>query len=397
MAAYTFSAISEFLEKVIARQIENQLPNQTVLWDQIKDNGKPAKMDNDAFYITLRSGRHAGISWTPSGESNLIVDQKDTRAQTKVDAKFGYGAFRMDHKILTVSEKGVIADVLEAASQGLLADMTKHVNRQAFGYGNGQVALANGAGSSVTTLVVDTPGTKYLAAGMKIIIGAGSAVTISSVDSDTQVTLSAARSWSDNDVVKMATQDGTAADEMMGLGGIYDDGGRVGTLQNLSRTTNFWWKLPAAQLNTASAAISESSHMNPVYFGALPNNQSPKKPRYLWIMSTNVFSTYGNSLTSMKKSADLKEVLKGGWMGLEYMNGVPVVMDDDCPSGEAYLVDLNAIGFAKLAPLGFLPAGDGKGVLGRVPGTSLYEAIAFLYGNFYANNVRSGGALRNKS
>src|SRR5690606_35189979 len=143
----------------------------------------------------------------------------------------------------------------------------------------------------------------------------------------------------------------------------------------IDRTTNFWWKLPAAQLDTTSEAVSESGNMNAVYLAALANARK-KKPRYIWIMAPNVFATYGNSLTSMKKTADLKEVLLGGWMGLEYMNGIPVVMDDDCPTGEAYLVDLDALLWCKLLPLEFIPGGDGRGILTRVAGTSMYEAVA---------------------
>jgi hypothetical protein len=194
----------------------------------------------------------------------------------------------------------------------------------------------------------------------------------------------------------MATADNTAVSEMMGLGGIYDDGGRVGTLQNLSRTTNFWWKLPAASLNTTTAALSETSHMNPVYFSAKYYAQS-KRPRYLWIMNPTVFRAFGVLQTSLKKTADLKEILSGGWRGLEYMNGIPVIDDEDCPEGEAYLVDLDALLWCTLTPLRFLPGGDGKGVLRAVSGTSLYEAIAAVYGNLGTNNVRSGGAMRNKS
>lgn len=396
MSVNLLSTVGDYLEKRIIPNIENQLPNQTVLYDQIKDNGRPAKFDNDAFHVTLRIGRHAGISSLASGESNLIVDQTDKTAQTKVPAGFVYGAFRIDHKVLETSDAGVIADILDSKSEGLLADLAKHMNRMGFGYGNGQLCLANGAGTSSTTLTVDTPGTKYLAEGMKIIIGPNAACKIVTVDSDTQVTTDTALTWADNVVVKMATADGTAATELMGLGGFYDDGGRVGTLQNLSRTTYFWWKLAAAALNTATAAVSEATHMNPVYFTAKYNAQK-KRPRYLWIMAPGVFRTYGNSLTSMKKSADLKEVLKGGWFGLEYMSGIPVVDDDDCPEGESYLVDLDAVGFAKLAPLKFLPGGDGRGILSRVTGTSLYEAVTAMYGNFWINNVRSGGAMRNKS
>ena len=44
----------------------------------------------------------------------------------KVDAKFGYGSFRIDHRVLSVSDQGTIADILESESQGLLGDLHQH-------------------------------------------------------------------------------------------------------------------------------------------------------------------------------------------------------------------------------------------------------------------------------
>ena len=66
--------------------------------------------------------------------------------------------------------------------------------------------LADGAGTSATALVVDNPGAFKAADSIKI--GSGSAVTISALNYSTRtLTLAAARTWSDNDVV--IAQDGS--------------------------------------------------------------------------------------------------------------------------------------------------------------------------------------------
>lgn len=395
MAVITLSQVSEYLQKRILPEIQNQIAQQTPLMSNIKQNAGITKMDNDSFYVTMRTMRHSGIQWSAAGESTLQTTGQDQRAQVKVDAKFGYGTFRLDHKVLAISSKGAIADILEAESQGLLTDLSKHINRQWYGYGNGQLCLANGAGVTTATLVVDTPGTRYLSPGMNIFIGATQKI-ISTVDSDTQVTLTTTASWSDNDVVKMATADNTAASEMMGLGGIVDDGTRVATLQNILRSSNYWWKTPAAQLNTTATALTEAI-MTAMYTAAREFAINPRKPNYVWMLGGDMWNAYGKLLTSMKKTATTKDVLNGGWKGLEFMDGVPVVLDWDVPLGEGYLVDLDALTWAQLAPLDFIPGGDGNGVLARVPGTSLFEATAAVYGNLATFNVRSHAAFRAKT
>jgi hypothetical protein len=397
MAQVDLTAVSNFLKKVIAPSIQSQLPEQVLLMQNIKENADVEILGNDSFNLTLRVGRHSGISWVNSKTtSNLITGGKDKYAQTKVDAAYGYGTFRIDHKVLTVDDrgsKGSIANILKAESEGLLTDIGKHINRQWGGDGTGQLCLANGAGASSTTLTVDTPSTKYLAEGMTIKIGSGSSVAISTVDSDTQVTLAAARTWSDNDVVKMTDADGNAASEMMGMRGFADDGTIVATLQNIARSSNSWWKTPAAQLNVSVAALAELD-MIKIYLNAKTN--AVGKPKYAWFLSTDQFIKYGSLLTSMKKTADTKEVLNGGWMGLSFMDGVPVVPDDDIQAGEGYLMDRNMLTWAKLADLDFIPGTD-NGVLARVAGTTLYEATAFVYGNLMIKNTRCLGAFRNKT
>lgn len=395
MAVITLSQVSEYLQKRILPEIQNQLGNQTPLLSNVKQNAGITKMDNDSFYVTMRSFRHSGLQWNAGTETNLQTSGQDQRAQAKVDAKFGYGSFRLDHRVLSVGSKGTIADILEQESQGLLKDLAKHINRQWYGYGNGQLCLANGAGSTTATLTVDTPGTRYLSPGMNIFIGSVQAV-ISSVDSETQVTLTATKSWSDNDVVKMATADNTAASEMMGLGGIVDDGSRVATLQNIARSSNYWWKTPANQLETTSTALTEA-HMTKIYTYAREYAMNFQKPNYAWFLGADMWNAYGKLLTSMKKTATTKDVLNGGWKGLEFMDGVPVVLDFDVPAGEGYLVDLDALTFAQLAPLDFIPGDTNNGVLTRVPGTTLFEATAAVYGNLATFNVRSHGAFRNKT
>lgn len=391
----TLSAVDKFLKTIIRPTIEAQLPEQVKLMQNIKENADVEIMGNDSFKVTLRVGRHSGVAWTNAKTTtNLITGGKDKYSQATVDAKYGYGTFRIDHKVLSVKDgKGSIKNILKAESEGLLTDLGKNINRQWSGHGDGRLALANGAGSSTTTLVVDTPGTRHLQEGQTIKIGSGASVAIATVDSDTQVTLAAARTWSDNDVVVATDADGNAAGEMMGLRGFVDDGTLVATLQGIARSTNHWWKTPANQLNTASEALSE---LTMIKLTMNARQYAMGNPKFAWFLSLDQYIKFGAILTAMKKTADTKEVLNGGWKGIEWMDGIPVVAVDDITDGEGYFVDLNMLTYAKLADLDFIPGTD-DGVLIRVPGTSYYEATAFFYGNLATKNVRTHSGFRNKT
>lgn len=393
--AVSLTAVDKFLKTIIRPTIEAQLPEQVKLMQNIKQNAGVEVMGNDKFKVTLRVGRHSGVAWTNSATtSNLITGGKDKYSQAEVQAKFGYGTFRIDHKTLAVKDgKGSIKNILKAESEGLLTDMGKNINRQWCGHGDGRLALANGAGSATATLVVDNPGTRHLAEGQTIKIGSGASVAILTVDSDVQVTLAATRTWSDNDVVVATDADGNAAGEMMGLRGFIDDGTLVASLQGITRSTNHWWKSPANQLNTASEALSE---LTMIKLTMNARQYAIGNPKWAWFLSLDQYIKFGSLLTAMKKTADTKEVLSGGWKGIEWMDGIPVVAVDDMADGEGYLVDLNALTWAKLADLDFIPGTD-DGVLTRVPGTTWFEATAFFYGNLAVNNVRTNAGFRNKT
>lgn len=393
--AVTLSAVSNFMKKVILPSIEGQLQEVVPLMDHIKKNADVTKLANNSFYVTLRVGRHTGIGWTNAlTTSNLITGGSDSYSQATVLAAYGYGTFRIDHKVLQVKEgTGAIANILKAESEGLLTDFGKHINRQWSQDGTGKIALANGAagGGSSATLTVDTPGTMYMEPGMNILIGT-TAATILTVDSDTQVTLTAAKNWADNAVIHMADGDGAAATEMMGIKG-FADGTAVTTLQGIARSGHPWWSVPTANAVTSGAVLAEAT-MTGIYTRA--RQWAMGKPNYVWFLSTNMYLKYGSLLVTYKKSADLSEKLVGGWKGLTFMEDIPVICNPDLDDGEGYLVDTNMLTWATLADLDFIPGTD-DAVLIRVPGTSLYEATAALYGNLATKNVRHMGYFQGQT
>lgn len=389
------SQIAEILKKDISPTIQDQFHKGKVLLEKIQKNTGIVDMGTE-YYVTLATQLHSGVVATGESKS-LFTGGKLKRAQSKAAPKYTVGAFRITYETLRATRDNKFALVKELRSQAEMLKLTmqKDINRQYYGFGNGQIALANGAGSATTTLVVDNPGTDNLFEGQSIIIGAGAAVTIASVDSATQVTISAARTWSDNDVITKADGDGTAADEMMGLRGIVDDGTNVATLQNIARASNFWWKssidataeaLSIADMRTAFQAAEKFGNVDLIV-------TTPE-------LANKYSDLLTNSLANLRTSDIKTQDLGGGYIGLEFAVGKPglaVVSDYDCPTGHMFFLSTKFLSQGVSANMEWLDQGGEEGILQRVPGTKDYEAVLVYGGNLVSLNCRAHAGLRGKT
>jgi len=231
--ALTITNISSILKKIIIPIVQSELPTQSVLFDKIKRNSG-VTISNNQIYIATRVGRHSGIYTVAEGTEPRVG--KSTYANPYTTIKYAFGTLELTDQAIEATGEGdkkAIAAILATEIKGLKDDIRRDINRQMWGYGDGVLCLANGTGSSSTALIVDSPGTRYLDAGMYITLDTGTAVEISSKNSSTSITLSTGSSWSDNAKIRKEN-----AAEAMGLQGIIDDGDYVSTIQNIARTSN---------------------------------------------------------------------------------------------------------------------------------------------------------------
>jgi hypothetical protein len=385
--------VANVLKKVIAPAIEQVLPYKTIWYDMLEKNKGVTAMANNTFYITIRSGRHSGIAAIAEGAT--LPSGKPKYDQANVTAKWVFGTFDITDQVLesAKSNAGAIVNYLTQQTQDLKDDFAKELNRMFFGYGAGALALANGNATSATLTVKpvvsvngDIPGTEYLAAGQKIIVGTDIS-TILSVDSDTQVTLTAPITYATNDVITKADGDGNAAEETMGIDGIIDDGTLVPTFQGITRSAAPWYN--AAYIDTTSEALGlvkmETAWAKTLKYG---------NPKYVF-MNTTLWKKYGNLLESYKRTSNMKEILSGGWSGLDFMGGAgTVLLDTDCPDGKVFFVDPTSITIAQLTPISWVDRGDG--ILRRVDYAS-WQGVLRWYGNLAALNPRGNSKLTTKS
>jgi hypothetical protein len=398
--ALTISNISAVLKKIIIPVIQNQLPKESVLFDKIKRNSG-VSIANDKIYIAARTGRHSGIYNVAEG--NEPYAGKAAYEQPYEDIKFMFGTLEITDQAIEAASNGdvkAIASILQTEITALKDDLKMDLNRQMHGAGKGKLCMTNGTGVSTTLTVDGNPNggdaTEYLTAGMYLHLGSNGAAAcqISSVDSATQVTLAAAAYWANDCVVCKGTGTtitGTTGStvEIMGLAGIIDDGDNKPVIHNITRSSSPW-----ANAHTEDTTLTlTEAQMIDLYL---------KTKRYggskVIFMGSKMFSYYGQLLTSMKKTADLKEVLSGGWKGLEFMDGVGVMLDFDTWSGYVQMVDFDALTIAEsTSPFQWLEADAHGGILGRSSGNrTVWEGTLKYYLNLVGKKFKSMGRLSAK-
>lgn len=397
MASATLTTIAPILNKVIFPTLQRLIGKKVIFLDQIKKNVRTTIANNE-IYISAASQYHSGFYTASEGVEPGVG--ASTYIQMKSLVKFIFMTYGFTDQALTLAAKQgkeAIAGTFDAEFETGMITAKKQLNRIFHGAATGRLCLANGAGISSTSLTVDNcpaeggtgKSTKYLAAGQAIKIGT-TAATISSVDSNTGVTLTAAVSWSDNDVVTL-----TGADEPMGLAGHIDDGDNVSTYQNLARAS---YPMLKSQTDDTTEALNESDCIN-VCLSAMEYGEGPS----CGLLNQNLWAKYGALLLSMKRNTDLKPVLGGGWSGLELNVGskvIPMICDYDTWDGYVQFPAFDKLTIAQACEMFEWLAGyDGdNNALRRSPTVRTnWEGTQKWYMNLVGLDVQCMARLSNKT
>jgi hypothetical protein len=320
--------------------------------------------------------------------------------------KYTRGRIQVSGPVMAASrnDTGAIVRALEAEMDGVTRDLKQEVNYQFFNDGTAVRALVNGEPGTGTTLTVDNPGTMYLQDGMVVDIwGSADAdgavndadVTISSVDSTTEVTVSAALddAIDDNDYVIRADAGYDAGStvgsyEMMGLKGIIDDATYVTTLHNLSRSSYAWWKC-STHSNDDNSGTNRDMTLDLIQDSMTAVEKNGGKVNL--ILSDHALRDAYASLVREDKRYVNTLQLDGGFMGLEY-SGIPWVPDKDCPPNTVFFVDTEHLQIMQMGDWNWMDR-DGA-VLSRVANTDAYEAVIYWYADLTTDRPKAHSFLR---
>ena len=396
MGNATLTTIDPLLTKVIFPVLQRLVAKKVLLLDKLKKNVRTTIANNN-IYISAAHQYHSGFYAVAEGTQPKVG--RGAYIQPYAALKFIFMTYGFTDQALTLAKnqgKQAIAGTLDTEFETGVITYQKHLNRIFHGDGTGKLCLANGAGVTTTALVVDgcpavggtANHTKYLAAGQHIHIGT-TAAEISTVDSTTGVTLAAAVSWSDNDVITLLNDA-----EPMGLAGHIDDGDNVATYQNLARAT---YPVLKAQVDDDAEALTEAD-MIAVVIKAMEYGDGPD----VGLCNQDLWQKYGALLTSMKRSTDMKDLI-GGWKGLVLQAGsreIPIVCDYDTWDTYVQFPSFKALTIAEASEMVEWMAGyDGKGnVLRRSPDDrTAWECTQKWYMNLIGLQNNSMARMKGKT
>jgi len=408
--ALTISNISAVLKKIIIPTIQSELPKQNVLFDKVKRNSG-VTVANNTIYVAARTQRHSGIYSV--AESTEPRSGKSAYAQPYDSIKYAFGTLELtDQSIEATSNGGVkaLASILQTEINALKDDIVADFNRQMHGAGKGKLATVGSAATGLTVYLGTASGslsptgndpTEYLVPGMYIHINTGEAVEISSVTPSSTtptITLAAGNEAAPavKDFVICKEQGSTilgttgSSVEIMGLAGIIDDGDNIASIHNITRSTNAW---ACANVEDTATTLTEAQMVS--LFLKCKRYGGPS----VVMMNEPLYSKYGSLLTAIKRSADTKEILTGGWRGLDFMDNVGVMLDFDTWEGYVQMVDFNSLTIAEMTePWKWLEADAHGGILKRsAENRTIWEGTLKYYCNLIGLKFKSQGRLRAKT
>lgn len=379
--------------------IREQLNNSSVLLTKVRRNERDVV--GKRWQGTVHFKRNSGVG---SGtETGLPTAGNQEYENPYGNVKYTRGRIQVSGPVIEASknDKGAIVRALESEMKGIVDDLKQEVNYQFFNDGTAARALVNTDPGTGTTLTLDNPGTNYLLDGMLIDIvdpstgvptTSGTDLTVSSVDSTTQVTMSAAinADVADNDVVTRAnaTNDAGTSYEMMGLKGIIDDATYVTTLHNLSRSTYAWWKSSTFSSDDNGGTLRDMTL--PLIQSAITAVEKNGGKTNLILSDHAMRDAYAALVIADKRFVNTMD-LDGGFRGLDY-NGTAWVADKDCPPNTVFFVDTEHLEIMQMSDWSWMDR-DGS-VLSRVSGSDAYEAVMYWYADLTTDKPRAHSFLR---
>lgn len=411
MALQTLTTLANILFRDYDPVIRNQVYAETVALTHLKRNVGVQAMKNNTFYIKTRSTGHSGVYFDNGAAGADLNTGEPSYDEPSVPARFGFGTHQITDSALVSAngDAGAIVDLAEEFANAVKLSMNKSMNRQFYQRGgteanNAVIATVNGA-STGTTVTVDEDliagtndsagpslGTWYFYEGSLIDIGTDAQhgadsddeVSVSSIDSRTTITINTATTVADGDHIKFRDADDN---EMNGLRSAVDDNN---TFQGVARGSNFW---AAAYVDETAEALDEGDMIT-----AFLETKKYAKPSVI-LTSNLLYKKYASLLTSMKRTSTPKEVLSGGFVGLDFASGGPgigVVLDEDCWSRDLHIVNLEKenLVIGELS-MGWLDRGEG--VLQRTNLRASYWGTYKFYGNYIWRNFKCCGGLQGKT
>ncbi len=395
---------SKLFNEFLSPGVLAEVASLSKLWDRSK---KSDKIEQHGLYAKQKLLAAGGTSTRASSNSSYPTAKSSTPAYHLVYMKrsqmfsMQFDGFSLE----LASKSGASMDPQEFEKKGLFINLSDDLSRQLMGDGSGILAHVNGAVVDTEVVVVDHPlyanATKFLKKGMLIDIYNGvtkqvDSAEILSVDSATQITLTAHCSCADDAVIRLedtyTATEGAGLGEMMGIDGIVratDPPAPNATagLQGLLVANDPEWK---CYVNAAAGVNRDISEV--LIEKCFDEVEGWSKPSVL-LTTHGVRRAWASKLIAYKELPNQK-VLWGGWEGLPFNydgRQIPMVPDRFVPDNRLYGIDesMFTLYVTKVGQEITWEKGDAGGILQKVAGKNEYVAEGHIFSN-YGTPMRKG-------
>ena len=324
---------------------------ETVAFRGIARESESIEFAGRQWVIPTHISRNEGLGAIAEGGPLPVAGQQGYE-DFKDTVKHNVGVIRLTRYAIKLSNRNAAAflRLLTAETKGMVNDIRKDVNRQA--YGNQTGALAAVTADGANTVTVDS--VQYLRPGM----------FIDAVDVTNDTVLFSNRTITNvNETTKVVTYSGADATattnhrlcrtgswkkEINGLGNLVLDTGTLHTVDS-TLAANFWWR--SVVKDGGAATFSEDLGQQVVDQVGRSGNGEVE----LILTTRGIRRRYANTLKAEKRFNDAQsQTLRGGFKALDF-NGMPMVFDDDCPKGNMFFLNLDSLLWV------YLPNGDSPG------------------------------------
>lgn len=350
--------------------VREQLNQKAVLMFAADDDGEPrnSKGETHGFRGLSRESErieYAGKKWViPAHKSrNEGLGAIDEGGTVPIAGQQGYedledvlrhnlGSIEITRYAIRLSRRkpGTFVNLLSRETEGLVADLRKDINRQAYGNQTGALCACTADGANTTT--VDS--VQYLRVGMRVdaIDVTNDAVlfsnrTISAINASTKVvTYSGADATTTTNHRLCRT--GNWKKEIHGLGNLVASTGTIHSVDSTAAGNEYWKSIT---FSNGSNPFNEDLGQQ-VLDGVGTSGRGEVE---LILTTRGIRRRYVNTLKSEKRFTNEDSVvLRGGFKAVMF-NEYPLVFDDDCPKGTMWFLNTDALAWI------YLPDGDQPG------------------------------------
>jgi hypothetical protein len=356
----TVALADAILKDLYVGPIVETLNQKTYLLDQIERDSEQIDLSGRQAKVPVRTGRNKGRG-SRADNSDLPVAGRQETNDAEVTIRHHYIGIELTDPVIEATKRneGAFISAVRLETEGAADDLRKDINRQCFGTGDGLLANVAAAANNTTGVTLDS--VQYIAVGdpisFRTVASPYTAITTSSDQTVTARTGGSTKTIAVGAAVTVATPthgvflQGAAGNEMDGLRNIT---AQTGTLHNIARSGNTYWQ--GQQQDAASAVAGES------LFEALADDIGAvgRTEVEVFLTTRGIRRRLADTYQSQKRFNDARAVEVHGGYSAIMVNEIPVVADDDAPTGFVFAINKSSLKWFELAEPGWLEQGDGR-------------------------------------